>query len=322
MYVKCNHRIIIGKYRFKALELVKASLSLNKVMQTAVIRVPASAIIKRQDERFTVDVSKEIKRKDAVSITLGYGDEMNLEWSGYVDHIDGGDMLEIRCANGAIFLREKDVNKEYLNASLKEILSDLVSGTGIKLGGGIPDVKIRKWQAYDTNTLAVLRKLKEKMMLVVFLLDGELYAGVGYREPEREVLLRKGWNMVDASGLQYESSKQRYTGVKAISYLKNGSKLEVDVGDASGAVKTELVYNVSDKGSLKELAESRLGKYKEAGLKGSIEAFIQPVVRPGDLIKYEDPAYPDRTAKHLVQATEVILDGNGLHRTIELGIEL
>lgn len=322
MYVKCNHRIIIGKYRFRALELVKASLSLNKVMQTAVIRVPASAIIKRQDERFTVDVSKEIKRKDAVSITLGYGDEMNLEWSGYVDHIDGGDMLEIRCANEAIFLREKDVDMEYLDKSLKEILSDLVSDTGITLASGIPDINIRKWQAFDTTALDVIRQLKEKMMLVVFLLDRKLYAGVGYPQPGKTHLMRKGWNLADASGLNYESSQQRYTGVKAISYLKDGTKLEVEVGDQSGSVKTELVYNVSDKESLKELAESRLGKYKEAGLKGSVEAFIQPVVKPGDKVKYEDPAYPDRTAGHLVQATEVIFDGNGLHRTIELGIEL
>ena len=74
--------------------------------------------------------------------------------------------------------------------------------------------------------------------------------------------------------------KDKSLKVKAISILKDNKKLEVEVGDTEGELRTLHFYKVTSEAKLKELAKAKMSTLKYTGFKGILHDFFRASGKP------------------------------------------
>jgi hypothetical protein len=323
--------IRIGEFRFSRANAVTIRKSTSSIGATAVIKMPVSAVIENKGERTgLVEVQHTIKVGDPVSITLGYHtkdrDFEAEEFKGYVRRINPTIPLEVECEDNNFLLRKKNINKSWKSTTLKDVLKEIVSGTGISLINDLPDIALSPFYLRNTDGAFALQKLADEYGLTIYFLnDGALYAGLAYtRNAGEETLIINGdeVNVVDADDLKFRKAEDVKLKIKAISFRGDNSKIETELGDEDGTLRTLNFYNIDNMAELKEMARQEIDKYKFDGYEGSVECFLIPFIYPGYKVNLTDETFPDRAGSYFVESTKVTAGDNGIRREIEISIKL
>lgn len=320
MYVLCVD-IKIGSVSFKSVNHVKIQRSVYSLAATAVIKVPVTAVLKQAGKPATyIETARSIKVGDKVVIRLGYNNQMNTEFTGYVKRLNYTVPLEIECEDE--YYKTRDVNCVFSKkeTSLKQCLNDVLPAVRI---GYCTSLTLKNFIINNKPGSWVLGLLKKEYGLSVFFdMEGKLYAGRPTDFTGDTVKYRLRYNVIRDMDLKYQKAEDIRLKVKAVCYSKDGAKIEGEIGEEGGEQKTLYYYDVKNAAELKELATLELKRYSYDGYRGKIETFLVPFAAPCMIAALDDPDYPERSGNYLIESVDVSFGTDGARRTVELGIKV
>lgn len=320
--LSCN--ITIGSVSFTSVADVVIKRSTREVNATAVIKVPVTAVLKQSGaEKTYIETAKQIKVGDPVTIQLGYDGNLKDEFKGFVKRLNYTVPLEIECEDWYWKLRYKTLKKSYPQTTIKQLLNDVLAGSGATVHPGTIDMTLKNTIVDNKTGAWVLEKLKSDYGLTVYFdITGRLYVGKAYQVKSNRVKYELRGNVIKDDDLKFYRADDYKLKVEAKSYDRNGAKLEASVGAEGGEAKTLFFYDVKDVAQLKALAEQELKRYSFDGYRGKIETFLVPFAEPAMVAALADPTYTARGGDYYIESTEVRFGTGGGRRIVELGIKV
>ncbi len=262
-----------------------------------------------------------VKRGDKITVKLGYDDELKTIFTGFIRSIDAKVPIVIKCEDGMFLLKQQAVKpKAYKDASLKEIITDLLAGTGIDFKLIDDNLKIGKYRITRKTVSEELQELKEKHMLMSYFrrIDDKdvLYVGLAYPLDNREKLYFKHAKNIISEEFEYRVKEDIRVKVEAISFDAKNKKTTIELGDKDGDLIKIRIDGITD-AELKKYAQQALDRYKQSGFKGSFETFGVPEVRKCDMV--DILSSEENQGVYLVKKNEISFGQNGYRQKIELG---
>jgi hypothetical protein len=313
------------------IELKIANLQFDKVINcsidkttrllsnVATIELPLSAVFENTRR---LSLPNEIKRGDKVSIKLGYDAELVHEFEGFVLDVSDNDKTIIKCEDSMYLFRKPVDNKLFKKTKLKDILTYVVSGSGIQLNSDIPEIEFDSFLLKNVTAIQALQKIKDNYGLLIYLDNsGALFCGLSYQYDAGNVTYNLQEKLID-NKLEYKESEDLKFRIKAVSLLKNNTRLEIETGDEDGDQRTLYFRNIKDKVKLTELAKQEIEKYKYTGYRGSLTGFGLPYATFGMKATIKDSNYPAREGDYYIEGVNVKFGQDGFSRKCELGVKL
>ena len=328
MLVSLNCKVTIeqpGKtLQFTALNHCEIEKSIYILGSKAKIKIPASCrLIVQGRETDSVQTAKQFNRGDKITICLGYNDDIQEEFTGFIYRINYTTPLEIECEGYEYLLRSQLGKKTWGATTLKEVVEYICNVSGISLSDNILGINLTNYVIkVGLSRLEALQELKEKYGLVAYFVDNSLYIGTAYTPDLGSVNYSLGVNTIKDDQLKYHDADDVKLKVKAIGISGNNTMVEADIGDQDGQLRTLFFYNITSMDVLKKVANEELQKYKYSGFEGKITAFLQPWAQPGMKAVLTDPVYKERSGTYYIVSTKVEFGRSGARRIVEIDIKL
>jgi len=314
----------IGSFKAVKPNAVKWSRSVEKFSDSATIKLPAIAALKKDGDTYErVQTGLQFKEGMPVTINAGYDGNNQLRFKGFVRRINYTIPLEVECEGYSYPLRKKlDFSKSYKSTTVKKILEDLVEGTNILLSTAIPDIPIAKATFQNCTGIQVLEWLKEKCLLTVYFNYDTLYVGLMQADPKGSARFRLGWNVIKDSELKFNNQKEfAEVRIQVAGRSKDGKKETAFVGQKDGQVK-KLRTLLTDPEAQQRIAEQARKDILNRGYEGAITAFLIPNVEPGMTAVIDDLKYPERKGKYFVTGVDGDFSSSGGRQKILIGNSL
>jgi hypothetical protein len=334
-----NSDITIGTFKKVQVHEVKIKQSLLNFVNTAIIKVPISAVVRQADsDAKTVQTAKAIEEGMAITIKLGYNGNLQTEFEGFVARVNPTTPTEIECEGYSYQLRKNTYGpKTFKAAKLVDVLKYLVHGTDIILDEkNIPSFTIAKLVIHQHDGCEVLEMIKKASdgTIKMYFTGKNLYAGLVAVNIKLPVYYRLGWNVIKDNDLKLRKAKNQDVTVKYVSQDKSGSKkVAVQAGakktattsagfGTSGETKLIKTNAVTDQASLEQMAQAKQQSLSYDGYEGKITAFGEPYCEPGYKAVITDLKYKERIGSYLVEGVDVSYGTGGFRRTVQIGIKL
>jgi hypothetical protein len=262
-----------------------------------------------------------IKRGDAIQVELGYDGKLETRFVGFIRYVDAKTPVNIKCEDGMFLLKQKKFEpKAFKNASLKEVITYLLQGSGIKFELIDPSIMLGHYRSQKNTVAQELQEIKERFMLNSYfrLNNGEnvLYIGLTYPlDGRKKHQFIHGKNIISES-FEYRDAAEIRAKVEAQSFDKKHQKIQLELGDKDGDVIKIRIDGLS-KTELKKYAQQALDRYKQSGFKGSFESFGLPEVRKCDMVQLK--ASDGNQGTYLIKKNEIDFGQSGYRQKIELG---
>jgi len=322
MFVLTPH-ITIGDFRFTSVNEARVKRSIYSYVDTASIRLPASAMLKQSGDRpaESVETAKQFHEGDKVTIKLGYDNNLQEEFVGFVKRVNFSTPCEVECEGYSWQLRKKTFVKEWKDAKVKEILQHIISGTDITLSKSIPDIKFEGYfRLNDEDGVECLERLKKEMFLTIYFIGSELYAGLEQTtQLDKMVKYRLGWNTIKDDQLKFRRDEDVRCRVRVNYKNKKGKSLHKIFGKEGGADKVIEMGVITDNDLLKRIVNKEAREMRYSGYEGKLNTFLVPFALPGWKAEIEDDVYAERSGAYLLVSTDVIFGTRGARRMVEIG---
>lgn len=215
-----------------------------------------------------------VRRGDAVKVWLGYDDDLQLAFTGYIRDVGFKTPVVLTCEDEMFKLKQLPaVKKAYKSVSIETLLKEQGISYKINVMG---EQSLGQYRVTADTVAALLGHLHENGIRSFFRCeDGQpvLYCGVLFeREDSPTQVFATGVNIISDQSLEQEQAENIRLCVKAISLMPNNKKIKVEVGDADGEHRTLHTYNKTES-ELKAWAEQEIKRLKRDGLKGSFTTF-------------------------------------------------
>lgn len=329
----------IGPYKQVKVNEVKVTKSMQDFVDKCVIKIPITARVVQKGLVVTesAETARLIEEGMAVNIKLGYNGVLKEEFDGFVARVNPVTPTEIECEGWSFVLRNRTYLKTFKHAQLLDILKYLVAGTGIELETKkIPSFVIDKLVLNNHNGCEALREIRKVSdeNIFFFFTGKKLFGGLKYLDTKSNVRYRIGWNVLKDNALKLRQAKNQDVVVKYIGVKRDGTTEEIQTGrykskvvssansGSKGETKVIKSFGVTDKASLKAMADTKLRKLQYDGYEGKITAYLEPYCEPGYKAILEDLRYPERGGNYLVESTEVTYGANGGRRIVQIGLKV
>lgn len=336
-----NVRCEIGDLTpFNQVTNIEVTSSWTKLTDVAVIEMPRKINVRKN--QILTELNNVVRKGDPVKIAGGYNTNSKVEFQGFVRSVGKNVPLRIECEDYMYLLKLDAHSFKLKEPTLEHIVEQVLNGTQLAVKrseGFLFDVQVTETEplfdqftARNMTGAQVLNHLTDKFPIMAYFRhdpDGvnvpTLVVGYRYDEapPEKKPILRFGTN-VPRSGwqLDYQNAEDVKVKIRAISNLKNGKKLIVEVGDLDGETRTLNNYQVPTKTQLTKIAEEELKHYKRDGFSGSVTAFGEPFIQHGDVIVVDDPVYTHEEGSYYVDETVWKFNHSpSIRRTAKLGLK-
>lgn len=294
----------------------------NIIEDTATLTDTCELLLPKKTEWEGSDNFKlPIKRGDKITVRLGYNGILKTRFIGFIRTVDAKKPIKISCEDGMFLLKTVEVKKKgYAKVTLKQLITDLLDGTGIQFQLIDEDIVLGPYRITKNTVAEELNEIKTEFGLRAYFrtLEGvsKLYVGFTYpldsRKTESFVF---GQNII-SEDFVYRIAEDVKIKIKAISIDSKNKRIEVTAGDKDGELYTVYKYNVG-KDELKRFAESELIRFKTTGFKGSFETFGEPFVNKCDIAYIE--ASDNNKGSFLIKKLEVNFGMSGYRQKIEIG---
>ncbi len=220
-----------------------------------------------------------VKRGDSVKISLGYDDNLQTAFVGYVRDVGFKTPIVITCEDEMFKLKQMPTKKKaYRSVSLETLLKDQGISYRLNIMG---EQALGAYRVTADTVAALLGKLSEQGIRSFFRYeDGApvLYCGVLFERDTRPAqVFKTGLNIISDQSLQQQKAENMRLRVKAVSLMPDNKKIKVEVGDADGEHRTLHTYNKTES-ELKAWAEQEIKRLKRDGLTGSFTTFGHTLV--------------------------------------------
>lgn len=220
-----------------------------------------------------------VKRGDSVKISLGYDDNLQTAFVGYVRDVGFKTPIVITCEDEMFKLKQMPTKKKaYRSVSLETLLKDQGIGYRLNIMG---EQTLGAYRVTADTVAALLGKLSEQGIRSFFRYEDDtpvLYCGVLFERDTRPAqVFKTGLNIISDQSLQQQKAENMRLRVKAVSLMPDNKKIKVEVGDADGEHRTLHTYNKTES-ELKAWAEQEIKRLKRDGLTGSFTTFGHTLV--------------------------------------------
>lgn len=263
--------------------------------------------------------SNPIRRGDKIKVWLGYDDDLELAFVGYVLRKGFKTPIEIFCEDEMFMLKQKPcVKKAYKSVDIQTLLSDQNLGYDIKVLG---EQSIGQYRTNFETVAELLAHLKENSIRTFFRFeDGKpvLYCGVLFDHgTELRQVFETGVNIISDSSLDEQKAEDVKIKLKVVSLQPdNKKKIKVEVGDADGERRTLHCYGKTE-AEAKAWGEQELERLKRDGLTGSFQTFGHMLLDRLDIIGIKIDG--ERKGKYQIQKNTISYGSGGFRQDITLG---
>ena len=263
--------------------------------------------------------SNPIRRGDKIKVWLGYDDDLELAFVGYVLRKGFKTPIEIFCEDEMFMLKQKPcVKKAYKSVDIQTLLSDQNLGYDIKVLG---EQSIGQYRTNFETVAELLAHLKENSIRIFFRFeDGKpvLYCGVLFDHgTELRQVFETGVNIISDSSLDEQKAEDVKIKLKVVSLQPdNKKKIKVEVGDADGERRTLHCYGKTE-AEAKAWGEQELERLKRDGLTGSFQTFGHMLLDRLDIIGIKIDG--ERKGKYQIQKNTISYGSGGFRQDITLG---
>ena len=323
MFLIMAYDIRIGDWRVKALDSVNIKRSIDMLSDTATIYLPGTYCNK------ALQVEDKIHVGDSVRIRLGYGNDLQTEFEGYVDSIGTDDSrIAIRCIDGLYnFKRTQLANKQYANIPVSGLLAEMVKqvndaeGTNYNFSCDY-DTTYDKYTIFNATGYDVLKTLQDELKANIYFEGSTLHLHPPYEQVKGEEAVRFDFaRNIEQSELKYIKAADRKIEVEVEFRLPNGKKDNKTFG-TTGGEKKKVYSPSSDAKKIDELARREYNLWVYDGYEGSFTGWLIPYVEPTNKVSLHDGQYPEKDGTYYVLGTEVNYSLNGGSRKVSLGRRL
>lgn len=226
-----------------------------------------------------------VQRGDAVNVWLGYDDDLQLAFVGYVRDVGFKTPVVITCEDEMFKLKQTPTQKKaYKSVSIETLLKEQGISYDIKVMG---EQSLGQYRVTADTVAALLGHLHENGIRSFFRYEEGapvLYCGVLFeRESRPSQVFATGVNIISDQSLEQQKAENMRLHVKAVSLMPNNKKIRVEVGDADGERRTLHTYNKTES-ELRAWAEQEIKRLKRDGLTGSFTTFGYRLVDKLDAI--------------------------------------
>lgn len=258
-----------------------------------------------------------VKRGDSIKVWTGYGEDLELAFTGYVRSVGIKTPIVLTCEDEMFKLKQKPcVKKAYKTVTLETLLKDQ-GLDGVKVFG---EQNLGQFRVTDDTVAALLGRLQDSGIRSFYRYeDGKpvLYCGVIFeRDTKHSQVFATGVNIISDSSLEQQLAANIRLCVKAVSIMPNNKKIKVEVGDKDGEHRTLHTYNKSES-ELKAWAEQEMKRLKVDGLKGSFTTFGYRLVDKLDAIGIKIDG--NKMGVYQVQKNVIKYGTGGYRQEITLG---
>lgn len=260
-----------------------------------------------------------IKSGDPVVLKGGYNGEFTEEFVGYVSEIQDSMPLVLKLEDNMYHLKRTQVHKSYEAVKLETLLKAIVPSR-FKINA--IDVELGSVYLPKTTVSQTLQHLKDHYGIYSYFVGDTLVSGKIYLDNTEEVKLAiNGFNKnVVANDLRYRRKEDINLKVTMTSYLSDGTKKSITVGDEGGEEIKLVCANVENAEEIKKLAKKDYDRLKIDGLSGTVTTFANPYIKHGYTIDVVNNEVPNQEGKHYVDAVRTSLNDHGeYHRVSTLG---
>lgn len=260
-----------------------------------------------------------VKRGDSVKVWLGYDDDLQPAFAGYVRDVGFKSPIVIDCEDEMFLLKQMETKKNaYTSVDIETLLKD--QGLTYKLNV-LGEQNLGQYRVQADTVAALLGHLQENGIRSFFRYEDDepvLYCGVLF---ERDVttpdqVFETGVNIIDDSGLEQQKADNMRICVKAVSLMPDNKKIKVEVGDSDGEKRTLHTYNKQES-ELKAWAEQEIKRLKRDGLTGSFKTFGYRLVDKLDVIGMKIDG--ERKGVYQVNKNVIKYGDSGFRQEITLG---
>lgn len=308
-----NWDIAIGAYKVKTLTEVKITTSVLNLSDTATITMPGQYLNTWRKIEDKVHVG------DAVTIKLGYDNNLETEFTGYLKRISrDNNSLVLECED-ALWLTNKMVaDMEYKSISLKELLTGILAQVDPEMTVECDyDFTYEKMVVFKSTALDVLKKVHEDTKANIWFEGKTLKVQPVYQKPEgdKAVIYDTEVN-VQSNELKWKDATDKKVMVEVKYVSPNGKLLKEEYG-VNGGEKITKYVGASSENDLKQAAENEYNLWNYSGYEGNLTGWLVPVVKAGGSVRLRDKERPEGI--YYVTGVEIEFGRNGAKRKVTLG---
>jgi hypothetical protein len=291
----------------------------GSLTDTCVIELPKKA--QWQGQPAGAGDHPPVKRGDKISVYLGYDDALKLRFTGYIRRVSATVPVKIECEDGMFLLKMTEAKKKGFAAlTLDQLMRTLLEGTDVQYTLIDKNITLGPYRITRNTVAEELAELQRAFGLMAYFrtVDGEPVLYVGFTYPfdhRRTASFLHGVNIISHE-LEYRRAEDIKLKVKAISIQPDNRRIEVEVGDKDGELRTVYQYNLNE-AELKVLATGELERLKYSGYQGHLETFGEPAVSKTDIARVEGE--DGNKGDYLIKKVETTFGTGGYRQKIELG---
>ncbi|WP_094157882.1 hypothetical protein, partial [Flavobacterium psychrophilum] len=194
---------------------------------------------KRVDWQGAKHFELPIKRGDKITVKLGYDGNLKTRFVGYIRTVDAKKPVKIMCEDGMFLLKTVETKKKgYKKVALKQLITDLLAGTGIDFLLVDGDISLGSYRMLKDTVAEELNEMKSKYGLRAYFrtINGQskLYVGLGYPfDNRKKESFIYGQNLI-SEDFVYRIAEDVKIKVKAISIDDKNKRTEIETGDKDG----------------------------------------------------------------------------------------
>ncbi len=260
----------------------------------------------------------KLNKGDTVNIALGYDDENDVAFQGFVTSISSKIPVEIKCEDHAWLLKQKTHTLSFADANLKDVLAAILPAN---IDVVAPDLRLGPFRLSKATAAQTFDYIRKQFFQKAFFRDGTLYVGFAYQAGlQKAHTLRFDINVVDNS-LDFVLEEDVKIKLKIINITPGNQREEFEFGDQEGEQRT-LHYYDKNEADIKMIGEEEIKRMKYTGYRGSLTTFGKPFINHGDEVKLVDLFYPERDGRYLVKKVLRTFGIDGYRQQLELDIKI
>lgn len=311
-----NWDIAIGGYKVKTLTEVKITTSVLNLSDTATITMPGQYLNTWRKIEDKVHVG------DAVTIKLGYDNNLETEFTGYLKRISrDNNSLVLECED-ALWLTNKMVaDMEYKSISLKELLTGILAQVDPEMTVECDyDFTYEKMVVFKSTALDVLKKVHEDTKANIWFEGKTLHVHPVYQQAkgDKPVIYDTEVN-VQSNELKWKDQTDRKILIE-VAYTNEKGEISKQQFGVGGGEKVTRFVKANNEGDLKKAAENEYNLWNYSGYEGSLTGWLVPVVKAGGSVRLRDKERPEGV--YYVTGVEIEFGRNGAKREVTLGRKL
>ncbi len=316
MYI-LNWDIRIGKYKVQTLKEVQIKTSVLNLSDTATIEMPGQYLNTWRTIEDKVHVG------DPVTIQLGYNNDLETEFTGYLKRIARDDNSLVLECEDALYLMDKTVaDMEYKQITIEALLNKITSQVD-------PDITVvceydftyEKIVVFKSTALDVLKKIHSDTKANIWFEGKTLHVHPVYQEKkegDKSVIYDTEVN-VQSNELKWKDQSDRKIQIE-VAYTNAKGEISKQQYGVSGGEKVTRYVDASSEDDLKKAAENEYNLWNYSGYEGNLTGWLVPIVKAGGSVRLRDKERPEGT--YYVTGVEIEFGQSGAKRKVTLGRKL